>query len=138
MKYTKFFVLILLSSLLLVIIVVSDKRVKSSRLTDEQVTIHVLEKWPEPENAPYFEEAVEAFEEENPNISIELEAVADEPIKDKLRTALGGGDAPDIAFSWSGEFAEKFIRGGAALDLTDYFEDDPEWKESFLEASLIP
>lgn len=103
-----------------------------------KVEIKFLHKWPQPEFNPYFEAVIKEFEAQNPDIKIKAEAVADEPMKDKLRVIMGGGDVPDIAFSWSGEFARKFVRSGAALDLTEYLNDDPEWRESFIPASLQP
>ncbi|MFM1652423.1 ABC transporter substrate-binding protein [Brevibacillus sp. B_LB10_24] len=105
---------------------------------DGKIQLKFLEKWPQPEYAPYFEQIVKDFESSHPNIKINMEAVADEPMKDKLRVVMGGGDVPDITFSWSGEFARKFVRSGAALDLTKYLDDDPEWKKSFIPASLQP
>ena len=92
-----------------------------SHAADEKVVLKFLHKWPEPETLPYFQEVVKNFEAQNPNIKIEMEAVADEPIKDKLRVMMGG-TIPDIYFSWGGEFAYKFVRAGVALDLTPYYE----------------
>ncbi|MFV2049745.1 ABC transporter substrate-binding protein [Metabacillus litoralis] len=110
----------------------------SSGEAEGKTVLKFLHKWPQPEYAPYFEEVVKEFEEQNPDIKIDMEAIADEPIKDKLRVILGGNEVPDIMFSWSGEFARKFVRAGAALDLTPYLEEDPAWKDSFISASLQP
>lgn len=103
-----------------------------------KIVLKFLHKWPQPEYAPYFEEVVKEFESQNPDIKIKMEAIADEPIKDKLRVILGGNEVPDIMFSWSGEFARKFVRADAALDLTPYLEEDTAWKDSFIPASLQP
>ncbi|OZU86982.1 hypothetical protein CIL03_19180 [Virgibacillus indicus] len=105
---------------------------------EDQIELKFLQKWPEPEYAPFFEKVVEEFEKENPKIKIKMEAVGDDPMKDKLRTTIGGGDAPDITFSWSGEFVQKFIDAEVALDLTQYVNEDTDWKESFVPASLEP
>lgn len=110
----------------------------SSSEESGKTVLKFLHKWPQPEYAPYFEEVVEEFEKQNPDIKIDMEAIADEPIKDKLRVILGGNEVPDIMFSWSGEFARKFVRAGAALDLTPYLEEDTAWKDSFIPASLQP
>jgi len=110
----------------------------SSGEAEGKTVLKFLHKWPQPEYAPYFKEVVKEFEAQNPDIKIDMEAIADEPIKDKLRVILGGNEVPDIMFSWSGEFARKFVRAGAALDLTPYLEEDPAWKDSFIPASLQP
>ena len=101
------------------------------------VELKFLHKWPEPERIPYFQAVVKEFETANPNIKISMEAVADEPMKDKLRVMMGGS-VPDIFFSWSGEFAKKFVRAGAAMDLTPYFREDPDLKGRFAPSLVTP
>lgn len=102
-----------------------------------QTTVSFLHKWPEPENMAYFEKAVEEFEAANPDIDIKMEAVADEPYKDKIRVLMASKQVPDIYFSWSGEFGKKFARGGRAYDITGAVYDS-DWKDVFSEASLGP
>ena len=101
------------------------------------VTLSFMHKWPEPQNMAYFEPAVKEFEAANPDIKIKMEAVADEPYKDKIRVLMGSNQVPDIFFSWSGEFGKKFARNGRAYDITDYVYGD-EWQKSFAEAALGP
>lgn len=101
-----------------------------------EVTLKFLNKYPEEPYAQYFEDAVAAFEEANPDIHIEMENVSDEAIKDKLSVIASGGDMPDIYFSWTGERVKRFARGEKALDLTPYLEEDTEWRDSFLPAFL--
>lgn len=103
----------------------------------DKITLKFLHKWPEPENMAYFEPAVAAFEASHPNIDIDMEAVADEPYKDKIRVLMASDQVPDVYFSWSGEFGRKFARGGRALDITDAVYGS-DWKERFSEASLSP
>lgn len=100
-------------------------------------TVSFLHKWPEPENMAYFEPAIEAFQAANPDIAVEMEAVADEPYKDKIRVLMASRQVPDVFFSWSGEFGKKFARGGRAYDITDYVYDG-EWENVFPEAALQP
>ncbi|MGM0923402.1 MAG: ABC transporter substrate-binding protein [Bacillota bacterium] len=129
---------ILLAVTLMLTFVITGCSTSSSTEEDGKVVLKFLHKWPQPEYAPYFEEVVKEFESKNPTIKIDMEAIADDPIKDKLRVVLGGNDVPDIMFSWSGEFARKFVRADAALDLTPYLNEDPAWKDSFIPASLQP
>lgn len=102
-----------------------------------EVTLNFLHKWPEPENMAYFEPAVAEFEAANPDIKIRMEAVADEPYKDKIRVLMGSNEVPDVFFSWSGEFGKNFARNGRALDITEAVYGS-DWKESFPEAALGP
>lgn len=101
------------------------------------VTLSFLHKWPEPENMAYFEPAVKEFEAANPDIKIKMEAVADEPYKDKIRVLMGSNEVPDVYFSWSGEFGKNFARNGRALDITDAVYNS-DWKGAFPEAALQP
>jgi raffinose/stachyose/melibiose transport system substrate-binding protein len=102
-----------------------------------EVTVTFLHKWPEPENMAYFTKAVEEFEATHPDIKIKMEAVADEPYKDKIRVLMASDQVPDVFFSWSGEFGKKFARGGRALDITAAVYDS-DWKDRFSEASMGP
>ena len=101
------------------------------------VTLSFLHKWPEPYNMAYFEPAIEEFEAANPDIDIKMEAVADEPYKDKIRVLMGSNEVPDVFFSWSGEFGKKFARNGRALDITGAVYDT-DWQANFPEAALQP
>lgn len=103
----------------------------------DAVTIRFFHKWPEPEAMAYFESVIEQFEELNPNITIEMEAVADEPYKDKIRAVMASGEVPDIYFSWAGEFSWKFAREGRALALDDYFFGT-DWQESVINSAAEP
>lgn len=104
----------------------------------DKVELKFLQKWPQPQNMAYFEEVVAEFEKANPNVKITMEAVADEPIKDKLRVLMGTDSQPDIYFSWSGEFAKKFVRSNNALDLTDALKADTAWSGGIMKAGLEP
>lgn len=109
---------------------------KDDSSSGDTVTLKFLNKYPENPYAQYFVNAVEQFEEENPNIKIDMENVSDEAVKDKLSVIASGGDMPDIYFTWTGERTKRFARNEKALDLTPYLEEDTKWKDSFLPAFL--
>ena len=106
-------------------------------LAQDKTVVSFLHKFPEPENMAYFDAAVAEFEAANPTIDIVMEAVADEPYKDKIRVLMASDQVPDIYFSWSGEFGRKFAREGRTLDLTEALKG-PEWQGRFAAASLEP
>ena len=110
----------------------------NSEDSGEKITLKLFHNWINVDEAPYFEDIAEEFESTHPNVDIVVENVGDPDYKSKLKVMLGADDAPDIFFSWSGEFAYKFARAGSALDLTEYYEEDPEWKDSFIQAALEP
>ena len=104
----------------------------------DPVTLKFLHKWPKVEYNDFFLQVARDFEKAHPDVKIQIEAAGDEPIKDKLRIQMGTDQQPDIFFSWSGEFARNFIRSGAVLDLTPYFEKEPSWRDGFMKAGLEP
>ncbi len=101
----------------------------------EPVTLSFLHKWPEPNNIRFFREAVDAFQKAHPGVTINMEAVADNPYKAKIRVIMASGQIPDIYFTWVGEYTRQFIRAGRVLDITHYMAA-PEWQGRFLPATL--
>jgi raffinose/stachyose/melibiose transport system substrate-binding protein len=103
----------------------------------EEVVLRFFHKWPEPEQLDYYNWVIEQFQAANPGVRVQMDAVGDEPYKDKIRVLVASGDLPDIYFSWAGEFAWKFARGGQALDLTEAFFDS-DWKDYVVNSATEP
>lgn len=102
----------------------------------ETITIRFLHQWAEENRLPYWQELVDAYMEENPNVVIEMEAISNEPYKDKMRVILGGDDVPDLFFTWDGDYVARLAKAGAIMDLTPYLEAEPEFHESFNQGLL--
>ena len=105
--------------------------------SNEPVTIRFFHKWPEPEQLEYYNYVIQEFQKSHPNIKVTMEAVADEPYKDKIRILMASGEVPDIYFSWAGEFSWKFSRAGQALDLTDALMNS-DWKDNIVLTATEP
>ncbi|GCD47846.1 ABC transporter substrate-binding protein [Streptomyces paromomycinus] len=90
----------------------------------------VLEKWADPEYAPYFEAAVREYERRNPGVRIDLQAVGDQPYKDRIAVLAASRKMPDIYFAWPGRYARKFADGRLAADLSEPL-DGTAWGRSF-------
>lgn len=99
------------------------------------VVLTFLHKWPEPNNMRFFRAAVAEFEAAHPGVQINMEAVADDPYKAKIRVIMASGQIPDIYFTWVGEYTRQFIRAGRTLDITKYLAA-PEWQGRFAPATL--
>jgi raffinose/stachyose/melibiose transport system substrate-binding protein len=108
-----------------------------TQTSTEKVEITFFHKWPEPEQLEYYNYVIDEFEKANPNITVKMEAVADEPYKDKIRILMASGEVPDIYFSWAGEFSWKFARAGQALDLTDALMNT-DWKDNIILSAVEP
>lgn len=105
---------------------------KSAENSDskEKVVLNWLHRYPEERYVNYFQSLADGYMAEHPNVQINVEVVGDVAMKDKLKVMVGGGEIPDIFYSWPGEFAGQFARNGKVLDLTPYIEADTEWKDS--------
>jgi len=71
----------------------------------------------------YWEATVAAFEKENPNVTIEIQAIQNEEMDGKLQTALNSGDAPDIFMARGGGKLADVVKAGQAMDITDKLTD---------------
>ncbi|MCU1636979.1 MAG: carbohydrate transporter substrate-binding protein, partial [Cryobacterium sp.] len=107
-----------------------------SAKVDYTGTVSILTKFAGEPLSPYFEDLAKAYEAQHPDVKVELIQETDQSIKDKTKTLTASGALPDIIFSWTGNWAENFIRGGIAADLTDVVGPDSEWGASFGAASL--
>ena len=73
---------------------------------------------------------------QNPDVIIEMEAISNEPYKDKLRVILGGDNAPDLFFTWDGDYVARLAEAGAIMDMTPYLQAEPELYASFNQGLL--
>lgn len=99
-------------------------------------TLSIITKFADPKYAPYFVDMAKAYEAANPGVKVNLQQVGDQPYKDKIRVLTASKNLPDIYFSWAGDFANKFIRGGLATDLTSVIGPSTQWGSTFSPAAL--
>lgn len=99
-------------------------------------TLSILTKFAGEPLQPYFEDLAAEYKELHPEVEIELIQETDQSIKDKTKTLTASGALPDIYFSWTGDWAENFVGGGLAADLTNVIAPGTEWGDTFGQASL--
>lgn len=99
-------------------------------------TLSIITKFADPKYAPYFVAVANAYQAANPGVKVNLQQVGDQPYKDKIRVLTASKNLPDIYFSWAGDFANKFIRGGLATDLSSVVGPDTAWGKTFSPAAL--
>ncbi|RGE21958.1 ABC transporter substrate-binding protein [Leucobacter sp. wl10] len=85
---------------------------------------------------PYFEELAAAYQKQYPDVEFELIQETDQSVKDKTKTLTASGALPDIYFTWTGTWAQNFVDGGLAADLTEVIAPGTEWGDTFGKASL--
>jgi len=87
------------------------------------------------EGYPEFLEVAKAeFAKTHPNVTIVNEIFPNEAYKTTLQVALVGSEPPDVFFNWSGEDAQRLIRDGLALDITEYGSAEGGFKSSLSDA----
>ncbi|MBM9623107.1 extracellular solute-binding protein [Streptomyces zhihengii] len=75
--------------------------------------------------------AVETFNKTS-DVKVKLVSVPGAEYVNKLRTAMGSPNAPDIFFNWGGGSIKPYVDAGQLVDLTSAFASDPVLKDGFL------
>jgi len=72
----------------------------------------------------FWTDAIAAFQEENPDVSITMQSVQNEDMDGKLQTALNAGDPPDIFLQRGGGKLAAMVNAGQLMDLSDLISDE--------------
>ncbi|GAA0990298.1 ABC transporter substrate-binding protein [Subtercola frigoramans] len=75
--------------------------------------------------------AVETFNKTS-DVKIVYNEIANDGYQDKVRTAMGSNQAPDIFFNWSGGSIRDYVDAGKLLSLDDAIAKDPSFKDAFV------
>lgn len=89
---------------------------------DENVKLDFWDNNSTPESQAIWEDIIENFEDENPNIEVEYVGLPADSAESKFQTAVETGDAPDVATvnsSWMPNYAAR----DALLPLDEYNEE---------------
>ncbi|WP_323511564.1 ABC transporter substrate-binding protein [Subtercola sp. RTI3] len=75
--------------------------------------------------------AVDAFNATS-DVKVVFNEIAYDGYQDKVRTAMGSNQAPDIFFNWSGGSIRDYVDAGKLLDLDDAVSKDSSFKDAFV------
>ncbi len=84
---------------------------------------------------PFFQEMADAFQQENPDIKINIQVVPWDTLLQRLTTDIAGGQAPDISIigtRWLVDFEQQ----GIAEPVDSYLT--PEFKATFIDTFMSP
>lgn len=59
------------------------------------------------------------WNEDNPEQPFDVEWFANDAYKEKIRTAVGAGNAPTLIFGWGGGGLKEYVDNGNVVDITD-------------------
>lgn len=105
-------------------------------LAQDQVELNFMHRWTRSPDNEFLAGVAKEFESENPDIKINVTAISNNPFKEKIKIILGTDNAPDVFFSWPGEFTNRFIREDRIMDLSQYMSTG--WQDSFVPSILEP
>lgn len=101
-----------------------------------QVVINFFHRWPNDPKNSMFNDLIQEYMKENPNVTIKMDCILNDQYKEKIRMIVSTDEIPDIFSSWSGTFAEEMIASGNIAPLNDLFEEDEEWSLAIAPASV--
>ncbi|PZG13444.1 sugar ABC transporter substrate-binding protein [Nonomuraea aridisoli] len=83
--------------------------------------------------AKAFQNSFDSWNAAHPGQRFAIQEFANDPYKQKIRTAVGARQAPTLIYGWGGGVLKSYVDAGAVEDLSD-IADDPALKERFLPA----
>lgn len=66
-----------------------------------------------------WEAVLEKFEQENPDVEVELVQFPNDPYKQKLTMAMGKSNQPDVFHTWGGGWLKDFVNANHVMELTN-------------------
>ena len=104
---------------------------KEQGSTSSKTTLTMLDFFvPGEGNTESFKAVLDDFEAANPDIIIEEETISNSDVKTKVQTLAVADELPDI-FCLKGQMTKSFVENGKVLDLTDFLNENEEWKDTF-------
>jgi len=82
------------------------------------------------------EDLVKRFNASNPSGQISFTEFQNDAYKTKIKTALGAGQGPTIIWGWGGGGLREYVKANQVVDLTPWFQQNPEQKSRRFPASF--
>lgn len=112
----------------------------ASNLSSDKVVLNVINYHVGTDYAAdYYDYLFKAFQEteEGKNVEFKFEEIpTTDAFNQKIKLLISSGDLPDIVLNGGNNITALVAEAGKVQDLTQYLEDDPEWKAMFDEQSL--
>lgn len=66
----------------------------------------------------------------------ELVSTSNDGYRDRLHTAMGSNNRPDVFYNWGGGSIRSYAREDLLVDLTPHLEENQDWKDAFIPSVL--
>ncbi|WP_202080577.1 ABC transporter substrate-binding protein [Caldalkalibacillus salinus] len=91
--------------------------VQDSGVNEDGVTEISISTWGSPDELEVFNALIQNFEEDNPDMAVNIVHIPDD-YAGKMNTMLAGGTAPDVVFATDGDFG-RWVKAGLFLNIQD-------------------
>lgn len=85
---------------------------------------------------PVQKQQIDAFNAAQSATKASMQTFVNDPYKQKLQTAIGSPQAPDVFLNWGGGNLATYVQAGDVTDLSSALAADPAWKNAFLPSVL--
>jgi len=85
---------------------------------------------------PIEQSSIDRFNEASDAGEAKLVTFGNDPYKQRLRTAIGSANSPDVFFNWGGGNLKEYVDAGKVEDLTPLLDENPELADAFLPSVL--
>src|SRR5690606_39113733 len=110
----------------------------SNNKSTEKITLTIWNNWSgQDAKAVAMRKILEDFQSENPNITLEIEALATDGLKTRLRTAAAADEMPDLFVMWPGAMTKELVQGDLLQLINEFLDQNAEWKNNFIENALV-
>jgi raffinose/stachyose/melibiose transport system substrate-binding protein len=99
-----------------------------STSAQDEVTINWWHIQTQEDRGAFWNELVEEYTAEHPNVTIEQTILENEAFKSQIVTVMQAGDPPDLFQSWGGGVLWEFADAGLLRDITPELEG--EWRDT--------
>jgi len=89
-----------------------------------------------PPGQPIRQAAVDRFNKANPSTKITATFFQNDAYKQKIKTAIGAGQAPTMIWGWGGGGLKSYVDASQVLDLTDWFNQNSAVKSKLLPSTF--
>ncbi|MEU4238493.1 extracellular solute-binding protein [Actinoplanes sp. NPDC026619] len=85
---------------------------------------------------PIRQAAIDRFNKANPDTKITPTFFQNDAYKQKIKTAIGAGQAPTMIWGWGGGGLKSYVDASAVVDLTDWLGQNAAVKDKILPSSF--
>lgn len=115
----------------------SDSGKSAAKAPAEKVSLTVWHNWTgQDAKGIAMRKLLDDFKAQNPDIALEVEGLATDGLKTRLRTVAAANEMPDLFVMWPDAMTKEFVKGGLLQPINEFLDSKPEWKNNFIPNAL--